>query len=150
MGRPVSRKKKTKMAFVFDPEVAEMLVSLVADNCLNQSMFVQDAVVRRIRNYRPPAEFIAEGREKAKRSKVGGIDGKLDREDGWPLALADNMSKADWKVLYGIGEREARLTLDEARLACERNPTSDAEWAEVCKVMGLRKKVTNDSWGDEQ
>src|SRR4051812_40164536 len=151
MARPVSRKRKTKMAFVFDPEVAEMLVSLVQDNCLNQSIFVQNAVVRAIRSYRPPVEFVAEGREKAKRSKVGGIDLKLDREDGWPLAAADNMSKGDWKILYGIGERQARSILDENRVACQRLPTSDAEWEEICKVMGPRRKpAANNDWGERE
>lgn len=152
----MARLKTERITFKWHPEVIALLRKVVdASPPETLSGFAQDAVLRSLRSYRPPMEFVAETRERKGRSKMspGAIDANLYRKDGWPLVLKDQMSEKDLKILYNAsgGERMVREDLDAARESIGAPAMTEAEWLEVEKVLGPRRKpAANNDWGDAQ
>jgi hypothetical protein len=115
-------------------ELADTLRAIVARDGLNQSVFVQNAVVRAIRNYRSPMEFIAEGREKADRGTVGAmLNEELDQPNGIPMVLADQWP--GWSELWAL-DKDAMKIIDEMRSELGRGPLTDGEKKAILKHMG--------------
>jgi hypothetical protein len=120
------------------PEVAEALRAIVQRDCLSQSMFVNNAVIRAIRNHRSPLEFINEGREKRDREAVPGVlDAKLDRPDGVPLPYSETNAAKDWKYCWDtLSEDYMRTEVNRMRDGLEREPLTEAEWQAIVRYMG--------------
>lgn len=135
---PRPRKNTIKMQVVLDPEVAQALRRVVSAGNLSQSNFVQDAIVKALRGYRPPMEFIAEGRGKKQRSALPGVlDPALDGPDGVPVARASGFAKDGWRMLWELSTPEqVRKQINSWRLEDAREPITDSEWAAAQKHMG--------------
>lgn len=140
MPRPKSNNVSVMVRF--NPDVAQALRAAVKVGTLSQSHFVQDAVIRALRGYRPPLEFIAEGREKKGRKVLpGALDVALDSPEGWPLTHKDNIAPGGWRILWNTSTSQVmRDMIDRWRGEDGRDPVDDTEWAQILKHMGTPGK----------
>jgi hypothetical protein len=115
-------------------DVADTLRAIVARDGLNQSVFVQNAVVRAIRNYRSPMEFIAEGREKADREGLGtGLNEALDLPNGVPVIHGKLWP--GWSEVWAL-DAGAFEIINEMRSELGREPLTEGEKKAILKYMG--------------
>lgn len=148
---PLVKEKGVRIPITFSEEVAGLLRAVVKRDRLSQSTFVQNAVIRAIRNHRSPEEFINEGRgKKGRENTPGGLDLDKDRPDGVPKTHATNWPEKGWREFYGL-VRDPRPDLDKMRAETGREPLTDAEWKAVVKHMGYEpgtRKSKGVQWGD--
>lgn len=118
-------------------DILDALRTIVKRDGLNQSVFVQNALVRSIRNYRSPMEFIAEGRESKDRSPVGSVDLGLDRPDGIPLTHTEVFGVADWREVWALSSLTGiQKDLNQFRGEAGRLPLTTGEWEAIVRYMG--------------
>lgn len=139
--------------FRLDEEVISLMRRMVK-RPQTYSNFVQEAIVKSLKAYRKPLDFVIE--KKGESFEIG----KLDREDGVPWLNQEDWSEKGWRDYWAMNS-SMRAVIDSMRVEANRPELLDDEWEAIVEYMGKEpgwkrpkeletKRNQNSPWGTSE